>query len=289
MATVLDGKRVAESIHVQLRQTLQGLQAQGLTLKLAVVLVGDHPASASYVRGKQRAAARVGLDSELIHLPADVSEEALLAVVERLNADPAVDGVLVQLPLPDSLDEQRILRAVSPDKDVDGFHPYNVGLAWTGQARVWPCTPAGILALLQDYKIPLAGKHAVVVGRSRIVGKPMAALLLQENATVTVCHSQTRNLADLTRQADLLVVAAGVPRLIGLEHVRPGAVVIDVGIHRVDGQLMGDVDFSAVSAVAAAITPVPGGVGPLTVAQLLANTVHLGLRRRGLEADEGCP
>ncbi|SFU90026.1 bifunctional methylenetetrahydrofolate dehydrogenase/methenyltetrahydrofolate cyclohydrolase FolD [Alicyclobacillus macrosporangiidus] len=285
MAVVLDGKQVAAELQDKVRRQLERMAPKG-RLKLVVVLVGDHPASASYVRGKQRTAEKIGLAGEVRHLPASVTAEELLGVIDTLNADPDVDGILVQLPLPAHLDERTVIERIAPEKDVDGFHPLNVGRNFAGVPAVWPCTPAGIMALLEHYRLPVAGRHAVVVGRSNIVGKPMAQMLLQADATVTVCHSKTPDLGVHTRQADILVVAAGVPGLIGAEHVKPGAVVVDVGIHRVDGRLVGDVDFEAVAPVVQAITPVPGGVGPLTVAMLMVNTVRLGFRRRGWGGDE---
>ncbi len=285
MAYILDGKKVAAEIHEDLRSRLDRLRARGTVLKLAVVLVGDNPASASYVRNKERTAAKVGLESEVIRLPGDISQDILLSEVDRLNADDNVDGILVQLPLPSHLSEQEVLERIRPDKDVDGFHPVNAGRNFVGLPAVWPCTPAGIMELFRREQIEVAGKQAVVIGRSNIVGKPMAMLLLQANATVTICHSRTQNLPEIARQADILVAAVGVPKLVTREFVKPGAVVVDVGINRVDGQLVGDVDFDDVFPVAGAITPVPGGVGPLTVATLMVNTVALGLRRRGIEED----
>ncbi|WP_035465980.1 bifunctional methylenetetrahydrofolate dehydrogenase/methenyltetrahydrofolate cyclohydrolase FolD [Alicyclobacillus pomorum] len=285
VARILDGKKVAESIHQELRERLIRLKERGVSLKLTVVLVGDNPASASYVRGKQRTAEKIGLEGEILRLPADVSQEVLLAEVDRLNADDSVDGILVQLPLPTHIAEQEVLERISPEKDVDGFHPMNAGRNFVGLDAVWPCTPAGIVNMLHREGIEIEGKHAVVVGRSNIVGKPMALLLLKENATVTVCHSRTKNLSDITRLADILVVAVGQPNVVTQGDVKPGAVVIDVGMNRVDGKLVGDVDFAGVSEVASAITPVPGGVGPLTVATLMQNTVALGLARRGIKEE----
>ncbi|MCL6548654.1 MAG: bifunctional methylenetetrahydrofolate dehydrogenase/methenyltetrahydrofolate cyclohydrolase FolD [Alicyclobacillus sp.] len=284
MARILDGKRIAEAILADERERIRQLADEGKRLQLAVVLVGDHPASATYVRNKQRTAERVGLASQLIKLPEDVSQDVLLAEVDRLNRDPDVDGILVQLPLPAHIDEHAVLLHIAPEKDVDGFHPVTAGRNFVGLPSVWPCTPAGIMEMLRREGIDVAGRHAVVVGRSNIVGKPMALMLLEANATVTVCHSRTRDLASVTRLADILVVAVGRPNLIGAEHVRPGAVVIDVGMNRVDGKLTGDVDFAAVEPLASHITPVPGGVGPLTVAMLMHNTVALGARRRSGQA-----
>lgn len=283
MTRILDGKRIAEDIANELKVDVDRLGQAGHGLHLAVVLVGEHPASASYVRGKRRLAERVGIASDLIALPADISEAALLGVVDGLNANVDVDGILVQLPLPVQISEQNVLQRIDPAKDVDGFHPENAGRAFVGLPAVWPCTPAGIMEMLRREDIDVAGKRAVVVGRSNIVGKPMAMLLLQANATVTICHSRTPDLVAAVREADVIVAAVGRPGLIGPDHVKPGAIVIDVGMNRVDGKLVGDVDYEGVFAQAGAITPVPGGVGPLTVAMLMRNTYQLGLLRRGLE------
>lgn len=283
MTRILDGKRIAEDIANELKVDVDRLAQAGHGLHLAVVLVGEHPASASYVRGKRRLAERVGIASDLIALPADISEAALLGVVDGLNANVDVDGILVQLPLPVQISEQNVLQRIDPAKDVDGFHPENAGRAFVGLPAVWPCTPAGIMEMLRREDIDVAGKRAVVVGRSNIVGKPMAMLLLQANATVTICHSRTPDLVAVVREADVIVAAVGRPGLIGPDHVKPGAIVIDVGMNRVDGKLVGDVDYEGVFAQAGAITPVPGGVGPLTVAMLMRNTYQLGLLRRGLE------
>ncbi|MCL6516203.1 bifunctional methylenetetrahydrofolate dehydrogenase/methenyltetrahydrofolate cyclohydrolase FolD [Alicyclobacillus sp.] len=284
MAEILDGKRVAQALHERVEAQLRRVAGRG-RLKLSVVLVGDHPASASYVRGKQRTAEKLGLDGEVHHLPESVTEPELLGLIDRLNADPQVDGILVQLPLPPHIDERTVIERIAPEKDVDGFHPLNVGRNLAGVPAVWPCTPAGIMAMLDFYGISVAGQHAVVVGRSNIVGKPMAQMLLQADATVTVCHRKTQSLTEYTRRADILVVAAGVPGLIRGDDIKPGAVVVDVGIHRVNGTITGDVAFDEAARVARAITPVPGGVGPLTVAMLMVNTVRLGLRRRGWGGD----
>lgn len=280
MAVILDGKRIADEILSDAQSRVEQCVRHGVRPKLAVILVGDHPASASYVRSKARAAERVGIATELVRLPETVSQATLLAEVDRLNAAPDVDGILVQLPLPSHISEHDVIERVDPAKDVDGFHPFNVGLQAAGRARVWPCTPLGILEMLRRSNLPVHGKHAVIVGRSQIVGRPMARLLLQEHATVTVCHSYTKDLRAYTASADLLVVAAGRPGLVRGDMVQPGAVVIDVGIHRVDGRIVGDVDFPSVEPVAGAITPVPGGVGPLTVAALMLNTVALCEQRR---------
>ncbi len=282
-AEILYGKPIAAATEEEVRQRADRLaDRMGRRPQLTAVLVGEDPASQVYVRNKENACRRAGIDGNVLRLPADVSQSRLLETVESLNADHAVDGILVQLPLPQHIDEREVLDAIDPLKDVDGFHPLNVGLLAQGRPRFVPCTPLGILELLRMHRIDVAGKHAVVVGRSDIVGKPMALLLVQrksaipggpDNATVTVCHSRTPDLADIIRQADLLVVAVGRPRVVNGDMVKPGSVVIDVGINRVDGKLVGDVDFDSVATVSSAITPVPGGVGRLTVAMLLKNTL----------------
>jgi len=274
-AKIIDGKALAAEVRAALRPAVGALAARGARPGLAAIVAGDDPASRVYVRNKVRACEEVGVRSELHEFPADVAERALLECVAGLNRDPAVHGILVQLPLPAHLDTERVLAAVSPAKDVDGFHVENLGALLRGAPRFVPCTPAGVLRLLDHAGVPLAGRHAVVIGRSNIVGKPLALLLLQRDATVTICHSKTARLAELARQADVLVAAAGRPRMVGAEMVKPGACVIDVGTSRTaDGKLSGDVDFAAASKVAGWITPVPGGVGPMTVAMLVANTVR---------------
>ena len=274
-ARLIDGKALAAEVRAALRPAVGALAARGARPGLAAIVAGDDPASRVYVRNKVRACEEVGVRSELHEFPADVAERALLECVAGLNRDPAVHGILVQLPLPAHLDTERVLAAVSPAKDVDGFHVENLGALLRGAPRFVPCTPAGVLRLLDHAGVPLAGRHAVVIGRSNIVGKPLALLLLQRYATVTICHSKTARLAELARQADVLVAAAGRPRMVGAEMVKPGACVIDVGTSRTaDGKLSGDVDFAAASKVAGWITPVPGGVGPMTVAMLVANTVR---------------
>jgi len=277
-ATILDGKALAEEMRAELsEQAAEFIQDSGVVPCLAAVLVGDNPASEIYVRNKQRACDRLGIESKLHRLPEDTSMEELLTVVNRLNRDENVHGILVQLPLPAGLDETRILRAVSPLKDVDAFHPENVGLIVQNRPRFLPCTPAGIQQLLLRRKIQIAGAHVVVVGRSDIVGKPMAIILMQRgaggDATVTVCHSRTKNLPEICRTADILIVAIGRARFVTADMVKPGATVIDVGMNRTDAGFGGDVDFDAVKEVAGAITPVPGGVGPLTITMLLQNTL----------------
>ena len=277
-ARIIDGKAVAAALRARLAQQVATLPFRP---GLAVVLVGDDPASAIYVRAKDRAASAVGIAAHTIRLPADASEEALIAQIARLNADPAVDGILVQLPLPAHIVSQAAIEAIDPDKDVDGFHPLNVGRLVTGYPGLVPCTPAGVMKLLAEANIPLEGARALVLGRSVIVGRPMAALLLAAHATVTVAHSRTRDLAAECRRADIIVAAVGKPELVRGDWIAPGATVIDVGVNRLaDGRLVGDVAFAEAVGVAGAITPVPGGVGPMTIACLLENTVTAALRRR---------
>lgn len=288
-ATILDGKAVASQIQAEIAQDVSRFrEASGVVPCLVAVLVGDNPASEVYVRNKQKTCEKVGMTSRLERLPASAQPEELLTLIDRLNADPTVHGILVQLPLPNGWDTNRVLDAVAPAKDVDAFGPENVGLICQGRPRFLPCTPHGVLQLLARYNIEVSGKHAVVVGRSDIVGKPLAMLLVQRsgpvgervaNATVTVCHSQTKNLAEVTRQADVLIVAIGKANAITSEHVKPGAVVVDVGINRTDKGIVGDVDFESVREVAGAITPVPGGVGPLTIAMLLKNTLTAAIQQ----------
>ena len=273
MAIIIDGKATAKKLRQQV-----AAQAAQLPRKpgLAVILVGEDPASQIYVRNKEKDCALCGFESFETRLPAETTQEALLDKIAQLNADPAVDGILVQLPLPRHIDEHAVLSAIRPDKDADAFHPENVGLMVTGEPLVWPCTPFGIMELLREYGISAAGKHCVVVGRSNIVGKPMALLLLRDNGTVTICHSRTPDLAAEVRRADILVAAVGKPGLIPGEWIQEGAVVIDVAMNRgADGKLCGDVDFEGASARAAYITPVPGGVGPMTRAVLMRNVLAL--------------
>ena len=276
-AKILDGKALAAELRRQTAEQVAQFRAQGGPVPcLAAVLVGENPASEVYVRNKRRACEQSGMDSQLHRLAADTSEAELLSLLDRLNADPAVHGILVQLPLPRGIDTTRVLDYVDPAKDVDCFHPVNVGLMVQGRPRFLPCTPAGVQRLLLHYGIETAGKHAVIVGRSEIVGKPLANMLLARgpggDATVTVCHSRSQNLPELTRQADILIAAVGQPEMITAEMVKPGAAVVDVGINRTESGLVGDVAFEPVSQVAGWITPVPGGVGPLTIAMLLQNT-----------------
>ena len=269
-AVVMDGKALAEKVKAQICEKVSKLRRQP---GLAVILVGDNPASQVYVRNKERDCAQCGIMCYDYHLPQDASQEDVLDLVEKMNNYGAVDGILVQLPLPEQIDERVVLEAIAPDKDVDAFHPENVGRIMQGQAYYKPCTPAGVMEILHEYGIDPGGKHCVVVGRSNIVGKPMAMLLLHENATVTICHSRTPDLKAQCRQADILVSAVGKTGLITADMVKPGAVVIDVAMNRNEaGKLCGDVDFAAVSQVASYITPVPGGVGPMTRAMLMENT-----------------
>lgn len=271
----IDGKAISAAIRAEIKEECAAFVAQnGFAPGLSVVIVGEDPASQVYVRNKARACEEVGFDSHVYALPATTTEKELLALIDRLNADPSVHGILVQLPLPKHLDETAVLLRIDPKKDVDAFHPYNVGQLTIGNPTFLPCTPAGVMELLRRSGIDPAGKHCVVVGRSNIVGKPMALLLLAANGTVTVCHSRTRDLAAVTRSADILVVAIGRAKFITADMVKPGAVVIDVGMDRDEnGKLCGDVDFDAVEPVASAITPVPGGVGPMTITMLLRNTL----------------
>lgn len=269
MATVLDGKGVSEKRLERLRETID---ESGLHPRLATVLVGDDPASALYVRMKHQACERVHIGSINVTLPADATTARVVETVRRLNEDPEINGILVQLPLPEGIDEGAVIAAVSPAKDVDGFHPCNLGRLFSGRPRFAPCTPAGIMTLLEEYGIDPAGRRAVVIGRSIDVGRPMAALLLNADATVTICHSRTADLPAVAREADILVAAVGRPRFVTADMVHKGVVVVDVGTNRVDGKLVGDVDFEAVRERAGAITPVPGGVGPMTIATLMENT-----------------
>lgn len=274
-AILIDGKALAATLRAELRNSVASLLARGAQPGLAAVLVGDDPASRVYVRNKIRACEETGIRSVHRELPADTSEGRLLDCIAQLNSDRAIHGILVQLPLPRPLDADRILAAISPLKDVDGFHAANLGALVQGRPGFVPGTPSGVMRLLEHAAVPIAGRRAVIVGRSTIVGKPLALLLLQKDATVTICHSKTADLASVTRQADILVAAVGKARMITAPMVRPGACVIDVGINRLpDGKLAGDVEFAGVKEVAGAITPVPGGVGPMTVAMLMANTVR---------------
>jgi len=278
-ARILDGKSLAAQVRAGVKQRVARLAQRGIRPGLAVILAGDDPASKVYVRNKVRACEETGVRSWLCEYPATVSREAILSRIEELNDDPAVHGILVQLPLPKHLDALRVLDAVSPAKDVDGFHDANLGALLAGKPGLVPCTPAGVMRLLEHAGVQLAGRRAVVIGRSNIVGKPLSLLLLQKDATVTICHSKTADLENIARQADILVAAIGRPKLVGAAMVKPGACVVDVGINRLaDGTLAGDVDFQAVQQVAGWITPVPGGVGPMTIAMLLENCLYAAQR-----------
>lgn len=274
MALKIDGKAIAAALRAEIAAEVTELKQKGITPGLAVILVGDDPASQTYVRNKGKACQEVGFYSEQINLPATTTQDELLAVVENLNAREDIHGILCQLPLPCGLDDSTVIAAIDPKKDVDAFHAENVGHIMIGDQVFLPCTPAGVMELIHRSGITVEGKHCVVIGRSNIVGKPMAMLLLQENGTVTVCHSRTQDLAAICRQADILVAAVGRAKFVTADMVKPGATVIDVGINRDEnGKLCGDVDFAAVEPIAGAITPVPGGVGPMTIAMLLKNTL----------------
>ena len=273
-AEILSGKTMSESLRAEIASRVSALKERGLTPGLAVILVGNDPASEIYVRNKGNGCAEVGMYSRTINMPEETTQEQLEAAIEELNNDPAIHGILVQLPLPKHLDEQAALAKILPEKDVDGFHLINAGHMLTGTPGVVACTPKGALYMIQSTGVDLSGKEAVVIGRSNIVGKPMAMLLLQQNCTVTMCHSRTKNLAEHTRRADILVAAVGKAGFVTADMVKPGAIVIDVGINRVNGKVKGDVDFDAVKEVAGWITPVPGGVGKMTITMLLMNTVE---------------
>ena len=274
MAIRIDGKETSRKVRAQIAEKVEALKNQGKVTGLAVVIVGENPASQVYVRNKARACEEVGIYSEVHALPESTTEEELLDLVNRLNREDKIDGILVQLPLPRHINEERVILAIDPNKDVDAFHPVNTGKIMIGNYEFLPCTPAGVMTLLAEYNIGVEGKECVVVGRSNIVGKPQALLLLQKNGTVTVCHSRTKNLAEITRRADILVVAIGKAEFITGDMIKEGAVVIDVGMNRkADGKLCGDVEFASAEKKAAYITPVPGGVGPMTITTLLQNTL----------------
>ncbi len=282
-AQIIDGKAIAQQVRAEWKERADVLKAQGITPGLAVIIVGNDPASKVYVANKVRACAELGLHSIHVELPAETDEATLLSEINALNNDPKIHGILVQLPLPKHLDAHKVIEAINPDKDVDGFHEKNVGALVTGETPFPSCTPYGVMVMLEKTGIDIEGKHAVVVGRSNIVGKPMALLLLHKNATVTICTSRTVDLAKHTRDADILVAAVGKANFITAEMVKPGAVVIDVGINRnAEGKLVGDVNFDEVKEVASYITPVPGGVGPMTITMLVANTVRSAERLSGL-------
>lgn len=279
MAHLIDGKRISQEIKDELKEKTARLKEQGIQGCLAVIQVGADPASSVYVRNKKRACEYIGIESLSYELPEETTEEELLALIAKLNGDDKVNGILVQLPVPEQIDENKIIQAISPSKDVDGFHPQNVGALVSGLPGYISCTPAGVIQLLKRSGIEIAGKNCVVIGRSNIVGKPMAILMLRENATVTVAHSKTENLQDICKRADILIVAVGKPKMIDASYVKEGAVVIDVGIHRnEENKLCGDVDFDSVLPLAEAITPVPGGVGPMTIAMLMNNCVEAMVR-----------
>ena len=280
MAKIIDCKAPAARKQAALQEKVERLKAEsGLVPGLVVILVGDDPASQVYVRNKERFAKKVGFLSETVRLSESISEEELIQVIEKYNKDERFHGILVQLPLPKHINDKRVILAIDPKKDVDGFHPMNTGHLWSGRPVMVPCTPAGIMELLREYEVALEGKTAVIIGRSNIVGKPMAQLLLEKNATVTLAHSRTRDLAKVTKQADILIVAIGQGHFVTADFVKEGAVVIDVGMNRdVDGRLIGDVDFEGVEPIASLITPVPGGVGPMTITMLMEQTYQSALR-----------
>ena len=282
-ATIIDGKAIAAQVRGEVTEKVSTLKAKGITPCLAVILVGENPASVSYVTGKQKALAEVGMADRSLHLPESTTEEELLKIIDDLNKDTAVHGILVQLPLPEHINEEKVLLAIDPEKDVDGFHPMNVGNLVIGKKAFLPCTPHGIIVLLEKMGIETRGKHAVVIGRSNIVGKPVSLLLARKetNCTVTICHTGTKNMAEMTRQADILIAATGRPHTVTKDMVKPGAVVIDVGVNRIPDdtkksgfRLTGDCDYADLLETASFITPVPGGVGPMTIAMLMFNTLE---------------
>ena len=284
MAKIIDGKAVSASVKEAVAKEAAALKEKGILVGLAVVIVGNDPASRVYVNNKKKACAACGIESYEYALPEETTEEELLALVEKLNGDPAVNGILVQLPLPLQIDEHRIIEAISPKKDVDAFHAVNVGKIMIGDFDFLPCTPSGCMDLIDSTGVPVEGKRCVVIGRSNIVGKPMAMLLLHRNGTVTICHSKTKNLKEICREADILVAAVGRPNFVTADMVKEGAVVIDVGMNRLEnGKLCGDVDFEGVSKVAGWITPVPGGVGPMTIATLMRNTLTAAKLQNGMD------
>lgn len=284
MGIILDGKKIAEEIKTELRAEILELKQKGIIPGLAVILIGSDVASQVYVKNKERTCRELGIYSEVHHLKESISEEELLELIKQLNKKTEINGILVQLPLPESINEQKIILATNPKKDVDCFHPENIGKMFLGYPLFLPCTPAGVLEIMRQSKIDLSGKSVVTVGRSNIVGKPLAVMLLKENATVTMAHSKTRNLKDVTKQADILISATGQAGLIKADMVKKGAVVIDVGINRsADNKLLGDVDFENVKKVASAITPVPGGIGPMTIAMLMRNTVLAAKLQNGFQ------
>lgn len=282
MAKIISGKDLSAKLKAEMAEQVKTFpEKYGRVPHLVVILVGEDPASQSYVKGKAKASEVVGIKNTTILKPADISEEELLGIIDQLNADDTVDGILVQLPLPDHISEDKVIAAISKDKDVDGFHPLNVAALWMKQPCTVPCTPEGVIRMLEEANVEIKGKRAVVIGRSQIVGLPVSKLLLDRNATVTICHSRTKDLAAVTREAEILVVAIGRPKFVTKDMVAPGAVVIDVGVNRdpETGKLCGDVDYEAVEPIASVITPVPGGVGPMTITCLMQNTIKLFLRK----------
>lgn len=283
-AEIIDGRELSQTLKMEMKEEVTQLKEEGLMPHLTVILVGEDPASQSYVKGKEKACAETGMSSDLLQLSTNISEQELLSHIDKLNQNPAVHGILVQLPLPTHINEQKVIEAINPLKDVDGFHPINIGRMITGQDTFLPCTPHGIITMLKSKKIQIEGKHAVILGRSNIVGKPVGQLLLNENATVTYCHSRTEDVKALTQSADILIAAIGKPNTITSDDIKKDAIVIDVGINRKeDGKLTGDVDFFSVNEKASFITPVPGGVGPMTITMLLSNTIKAA---KGLTARE---
>lgn len=284
MAKIIDGKAVSAEVRAKVALEVEELVQRGVQPGLAVVIVGDDPASRTYVNNKKKACAQVGIYSEEYALPSTTTQQELMDLVKMLNNKKEINGILVQSPLPDGLDEEAVVEAIDPEKDVDAFHPSNVGRIMIGNFHFLPCTPAGVIELLHSQDIEIAGKNCVVIGRSNIVGKPMAMLLLHNNGTVTICHSRTKNLAEICKNADILVAAVGKPKFVTADMVKPGAVVIDVGMDRDEnGKLCGDVDFTDVEKIASYITPVPGGVGPMTIAMLLKNTIAAAKRQNSIE------
>lgn len=282
MSRLIDGKQISASVKERVKNEVADLKKKGISVGLAVIIVGSDPASQIYVANKKKACEQLGIVSKEYALPETTTEEELLALIDTLNRQKEINGILCQLPLPGHLNEKRVINAISPEKDVDAFHPQNVGRIMIGDFDFVPCTPAGIMEMLAFENIDVTGKRCVVIGRSNIVGKPMAMLLLHQNGTVTVCHSKTENLKEITKTADILVAAVGKAKFVTADMVKEGAVVIDVGMNRVEGKLYGDVDFDAVSEKASAITPVPGGVGPMTIAMLMQNTVTAAKRQSGV-------
>ena len=282
MTKIIDGKIISASVKERVKAEVSALKEKGITVGLAVIIVGEDPASKVYVSNKKKACENLGIISEEYALPESTTNEELLALIEELNSKPSINGILCQLPLPSHLDEKLIINSIDPEKDVDAFHPFNVGKIMIGDFYFLPCTPAGVMEMLKYENIEVEGKNCVVIGRSNIVGKPMNMLLLHQNGTVTVCHSKTKNLKEICRNADILVAAVGRPKFVTEDMVKEGAVVIDVGINRVDGKLCGDVDFENVKNKASAITPVPGGVGPMTIAMLMQNTLTAAKKQNNL-------